>query len=72
MTDGIYNTWLLQEESNHRIEELNERDPNRPAEDAANRADVQAELLSKRRIELRTFIGQIVKAASKNMYAGIV
>ena len=47
MTDGIYNTWLLQEESNHRIEELNERDPNRPAEDAANRADVQAELLSR-------------------------
>ena len=43
MTDGIYNTWLSQEEDNHRIDELNESDPNRPAEDAVNRA----ELLSK-------------------------
>ena len=44
------------------------RDPNRPTEDAVNRA----KLLSKRRRELKTFIGQIAKAASKNMYAGIV
>ena len=72
MSDGIYNTWVSQEENNHRIEELNERDPNRPAEDVANCADVLAELLSNRRRELRTFIGQIAKAASKNMYAGIV
>ena len=72
MTDGIYATWTSQEEDNHRIDELNERDPNRPEENAANRADIIAELLSKRRRELRTFIGQIAKAASKNMYAAIV
>ena len=52
--------------------ELNERDPNRPEENAANRADVLEELLSKRCRELRTFIGQIAKAASRNMYSGIV
>ena len=40
MSDGIYNTWLSQEENNYRIEALKDRDPNRPAEDAANRADV--------------------------------
>ena len=72
MTEGIYNTWTSQEENNQRIVELNERDPNRPEENAANRADVIAELLSKRRRELRTFISQIAKAASKNMYASIV
>ena len=72
MTEGIYNTWTLQEENNQRIVELNERDPNRPEEIAANLADVIAELLSKQHRELRTFIGQIAKAASKNMYAGIV
>ena len=58
--------------NNQRIVELNDRDPNRPEENAANRADVIAELLSKRRRELRTFISQIAKAASKNMYASIV
>ena len=44
MSDGIYNTWLAQEENPHRIETLNDRDPDRPAEDAANREDVVAEL----------------------------
>ena len=58
--------------NNQRIVELNDRDPNRPEENAANRADVIAELLSKRRRELRMFISQIAKAASKNMYASIV
>ena len=47
MTEGIYNTWTSQEENNQRIVELNERDPNRPEENAANRADVIVELLSK-------------------------
>ena len=67
MTVGIYKTWTSQEVNNHRLDELNDRDPNRPEENAANREDVVAELLSKRRRELRTFIGQIVKVASKNM-----
>ena len=61
MTDGIYANWTSQDEDNHRIDELNERDPNRPEENAANREDVIAELLSKRLRELRTFIGQIAK-----------
>ena len=72
MTDGIYETWTSQEVNHHRLDELNNRDPNRPEENAANREDVIAELLSKRRRELRTFIGQIAKIASKNMYAAIV
>ena len=72
MIEGIYNTWTSQEENNHRIVELNERDPNRPEENDANRTDILAELLSKQHRELRTIIGQIAKAASKNMYAGIV
>ena len=43
-SDGIYNTWLSREENPHRIEALNNRDPDRPAEEAANREDVVAEL----------------------------
>ena len=72
MTDGVYADWSSQEVDPHRIDEIREGDPHRPEENAVNRVAVLAELLSKRRRELRTFIGQIAKVASKNMYAAIV
>ena len=71
MTDGVYADWTSQEVDPHRIDEVRAGDPHRPEENAANRDAVLAELLSKRRRELRTFIGQIAKVASKNMYAAI-
>ena len=72
MADGRYITWQSQEENPNRITELHNRDPERPAEDVQNRDDVLADLLNKRRRQLCTFIGQIAKSASRNMYAGIV
>ena len=72
MTGGVYATWTLQEANPHRIPAVLPLDPQLPAEDAANRAAVMTELLSKRRRELRMFIGLIAKAEAKNMYAAIV
>ena len=72
MTGRVYGDWSSQEADPHRIDEVREGDPHLPEENAANCAAVLAELLSKRRRELRTFIGQIAKVASKNMYAAIV
>ena len=72
MTGGIYETWTSQEANPHRIPAVSDQDPQLPADDAANRAAVMTELLSKRRRELRTFIGLIAKVAAKNMYAAIV
>ena len=71
MSNGRYHTWQSQEENPHRIEAVHDRDPDCPAADAPNHADVMAELLAKRRRQLRTFIGQVAKAASKNMYVAI-
>ena len=67
MMDGRYSTWQSQEENPLRIEAVYERDPDRTAADVQNRADVIADLLTKRRRQLRTFIGQVTKAASKNV-----
>ena len=72
MTGGVYADWSSQEADPHRIDAVRDGDPHLPEENAANRPAVLAELLSKRRRELRTFIGQIAKVASKNMYAAIV
>ena len=72
MAEERYQNWQSQEENPHRIQIVHVRDLDRPADDAQNRDDVMAELLSKRRRQLRTFIGQVAKAASKNMYAAIV
>ena len=72
MSYGRYHKWQSQEENPHRIQDVHNRDPDRPAKDAQNRADVMTELLPKRRRQLRTFIGQVAKEASKNMYAAIV
>lgn len=72
MTDGRYNTWRSQEADPNRIQALDAGDPDRPAEDAPNRADRLADLLAKRRRQLRTFLGQVAKCASRNLYAAIV
>ena len=72
MTGGVYANWTSQEANPHRIPAVLAEDPQLPEENAANRAAVMTELLSKRRRELWTFIGQIAKIASKNMYAVIV
>ena len=71
MSDGRYHEWQSQEENPQRIQNVHDRDPDCPAADAQNRADVMAELLAKRR-QLCTFIGEVAKAASKNMYVAIV
>ena len=72
MPGGVYENWTSQEADPNRIPAVRNGDPQIPEENAANRAAVLAKLLSKRRRELRTFIGQIAKVASKNMYAAIV
>ena len=71
MTDGLYHEWRSQEQDANRLRELLEGDPDAPEENARNREAKERELLAKRRRELRTFIGQVAKSASKNMYAGI-
>ena len=37
MTDSIYLDWLSQEENPNRIQNVHNRDPDRPAQDAQNR-----------------------------------
>ena len=49
MTGGIYETWTSQEANPNRIPAVLDLDPNLPADDAANRPAVMAELLAKRR-----------------------
>ena len=72
MTDGLYHEWQSQERNADRLAAILEGDPDVPEENAQNREARQRELLAKRRRELRTFIGQVAKSASKNMYAAIV
>ena len=72
MTGGVYANWISQEANPHRIPAVLAEDPQLPEENAANRAAVMTELLSKRRRELGTFIGLIAKVGAKNMYAAIV
>ena len=63
MTDGIYLNWQSQEENPDRIQNVHDRDPDWLAQEVQNRADRMTELLAKRRRQLRTFIGQVAKAA---------
>ena len=72
MTGGRYETWQSQEAFPNRIDQLHPRDPERPQNDAANREDVLADLLAKRRRQLKTFLGQVAKCTSRNLYATIV
>ena len=72
MRDGIYRDWQSLERNPDRLDVLNDRDPDRPAAEVANRDDVVAELLRKRRRELKTFIGQVARCASKGLYSKIV
>ena len=72
MTGGRYGTWRSQEAYPNRVEDLHPRDPERPQNDAANREDLLADLLAKRRRQLKTFLGQVAKCTSRNLYATIV
>ena len=72
MSDGIYNTWTSQEQNPHRIQNVHANDPYRPQPAAHNRDDLMAELLNKRRRQIKTFLGQVAKCASRNMYTSIV
>ena len=72
MSEGRYHEWQSQEENQHRIQNVHDRDPDHPAQDAQNHVDVMTKLHAKRQRQLCTFIGQVAKAASKNMYAAIV
>ena len=72
MTGGRYETWRSQEAYPNRVEDLHPRDPERPQNDAANREDLLADLLAKRRRQLKTFLGQVAKCTSRNLYATIV
>ena len=72
MTGGRYHTWQSQEQFPHRIADVHPRDPDRPAQDVNNREDLITDLLAKRRRQLKTFLGQIAKCTSRNMYATIV
>ena len=72
MTGGKYDVWRSEERDPHRLEALHENDPDRPAPDARNRQDLMDELLDKRRRQLKTFLGQIAKCSSKNLYTTII
>ena len=72
MTDGKYDTWQSEERNPQRIQNVHAQDPDRPAADARNRQDLIEELLTKRRRQLKQFLGLVAKCASKNMYATII
>ena len=72
MSRGIYRNWQSQEQLPERIADVDPRDPDRPAQGAANREDLRTELLEKRRRQVNTFLGQVAKCTSRNMYATIV
>ena len=66
MTGGKYHRWTSEANDPDRIQVLHDNDPDRPAPEALNRDDLIEELLDKRRRQLRKFLGQIAKCASKN------
>ena len=72
MTEGKYNTWQSQEQNPNRLAMLNENVPDRPEASVRNRDDLLAECLAKQRRQLKTFLGQVAKCASSNMYAAII
>ena len=72
MTGGKFDVWRSEERDPHRLEALHENDPDRPAPDARNRQDLMDELLDKRRRQLKTFLRQIAKCSSKNLYTTII
>ena len=72
MSDGRYHTWISEEQNPHSIVNLDPNDPDRPQSAVHNRNDLLADLLNKRRRQLKTFLGQVAKCASRNMYASIV
>ena len=72
LTEGKYNTWQSQEQNPNRLAALNENVTYRPEASAKNRDDLLAECLAKQRRQLKTFLDQVAKCASRNMYAAIV
>ena len=68
MEGGRYANWQSQEHNPDRIQVLHANDPDRPNEDAANKDD----RLIKRRRQLKTFLGQVARCTSQNLYATIV
>ena len=72
MTEGRYNTWQSQETNPHRLLETNDHDPDIPRDNTDNRENQIVELLAKHRRQLKTFLGQVAKRTSRNMYATIV
>ena len=72
MTDGRYHQWQSEERNPLRLQILHAQDPDRLASNARNRDNLMEELLTKRRIQLKQFLGLVAKCASKNMYATIV
>ena len=72
MTDRRYHTWQLQEQNPLRIQDLDPNNPDRLQPAANNGANLLADLLNKQRRQLKTFVGQVAKYASGNMYVSIV
>ena len=72
MEGGRYDNWQSQEHNPDRIQVLHANDPDRPNKDTANRDDRLDDLLTKRRRQLKTFLRQVAKCASRNLYAAIV
>ena len=72
MKGGRYTNWQSQEQNLNRIQILHANDPDRPNEDAANKDDRLDDLLIKRRRQLKTFLGQVARCTSQNLYGIIV
>ena len=72
MKGGRYENWQSQEQNPNRIAVVHAHVPDRPAEDAANREDRLEDLLTKRRRQLKTFLGQVARCILQNLYATIV
>ena len=64
MEGGRYAEWQSQEQNPNRIAVVHAHDPDRPAEDAANREDRFEDLLTKRPRQLKTFLGQVNRCTS--------
>ena len=63
MADGRYHQWESEERNPLRLQNLHAQDPDRPANDARNRDDLMEELLTKRRRQLKQFLGLVAKCA---------
>ena len=70
MEDGQYSTWLAEKFSPGRIPDLSRLDPvtvNAEANEQA-KIDKKAEIISKRKRQLKTFLSQVAKVITDNHY----